>query len=155
MSIEFIECHFPNSKSGEIRITSDETPDYNCIAWALGKDNNWWWPSVDAYWPGQVLDDTSPSNFIRTFESLGYSVCSDGSFETGAEKIAIYTRDGEATHAAKLLETGKWTSKLGTHEDIEHDSLECLQGAILKDCGYGEVITGYGNATVFMKRAKT
>jgi hypothetical protein len=39
------------------------------------------------------------------------------------------------THAARQLDNGKWTSKLGQLEDIEHESLEALSGAV-----YGSVV---------------
>ena len=70
-------------------------------------------------------------------------MCGNGSLEDGYEKVAIYARDGELTHAARQLRDGRWTSKLGKYEDIEHDSLEALYGD-----GYGE----YGSVAVFMVR---
>ncbi len=42
--------------------------------------------------------------------------------------------------AARQLETGKWTSKIGLNEEIEHDMLEDLAGP------------AYGHVTTFMKR---
>ena len=39
------------------------------------------------------------------------------------------------THAARLKADGKWTSKLGTEEDIEHNTLESMEGDL-----YGLVI---------------
>jgi hypothetical protein len=60
--------------------------------------------------------------------TLGFSVCSDSDAEQGYEKIAVYGLDGEYTHVARQLETGKWTSKIGALEDIEHDTLEGLIG---------------------------
>jgi DNA-binding NarL/FixJ family response regulator len=36
----------------------------------------------------------------------------------------------EVTHAARLMATGYWTSKLGGQDDIEHVNLACLEGAI-------------------------
>ena len=53
----------------------------------------------------------------------GYApIGEDGPLQDGYEKIAIYALDGEPTHAARQLDTGRWTSKLGKHEDIEHDT---------------------------------
>ncbi len=68
------------------------------------------------------------------FEQLGYSVCPEAELEEGYEKIAIYALRGEGTHAARQLENGKWTSKLGENIDIEHT----LAG--LKGPHYGEVV---------------
>ena len=73
-------------------------------------------------------------------------MCSDSSLEAGYEKIAIYVKDGIPTHAARQLGDGRWTSKLGKYEDIEHDSLDALNGD-----GYGE----YGRVALFMSRVAT
>jgi len=53
---------------------------------------------------------------------------SDHQPEPGYEKIVIYGAYGEWEHAARLLSSGKWTSKLGPDEDIEHDSPQDLAG---------------------------
>jgi hypothetical protein len=42
----------------------------------------------------------------------------------GWQTIALYSADGELTHAARRLDNGRWTSKLGPDIDIEHDTLE-------------------------------
>lgn len=55
--------------------------------------------------------------------------------EIGFEKIAIYGSDHGPTHASRQLADGKWTSKLGDADDIEHETLEALEGAI-----YGSVV---------------
>jgi hypothetical protein len=65
---------------------------------------------------------------VAVFLALGFSPCSDGNSETGYEKVAVYGIDGEYTHVARQLPSGKWTSKLGALEDIEHDTLEGLIG---------------------------
>ena len=49
-------------------------------------------------------------------------------------------RKGEFTHVALQLPTGRWTSKLGGLEDIEHDTLKALEGI------------DYGEPVRFMKR---
>jgi hypothetical protein len=55
-------------------------------------------------------------------------------------RIVLYIKDGKPTHAARQLPTGKWTSKLGSDIDIEHDYPEVLNGQ------------DYGIASIFMKR---
>jgi hypothetical protein len=60
--------------------------------------------------------------------------------ENGYEKVAIYTLNGVPTHAARQLPNGNWTSKLGSEIDIEHNSLDCLNGTV------------YGKAEIIMKR---
>lgn len=48
-------------------------------------------------------------------------------------KVAIYVDDsGDPSHAARQTSSGKWTSKMGELEDIEHDGLSALEG---KACG--------------------
>lgn len=130
---------FPALTRRNHRITSDETDEYNCIAWAAEDNTRWWWPQPDAYWPPNVLrDDADLQSFIEAFGTLGYEVCDDGSLELGIEKIAIYVHaDTGPTHAALQLPDGKWTSKLGAWEDVEHESEHDLAGQ-LPGC-YGQV----------------
>jgi len=59
----------------------------------------------------------------------------DGSFEEGFEKLAIYGSGLMYTHAARQLPDGRWTSKLGQHEDITHTTTEAIEGS-----DYGEVV---------------
>lgn len=74
-----------------------------------------------------------------TTGAVGYAPCADGSPEAGVEMVAIYVRGGEPAHAARLLPSGHWTSKLGAQEDIEH-TLDGLEG------------TTYGSPVVFLRR---
>jgi hypothetical protein len=68
---------------------------------------------------------------------MGYEECATDELEPGFEKVVIYMdEDGFPTHAARQLENGNWTSKLGGWEDIEHTSLSCLEGT---DLAYGTV----------------
>jgi hypothetical protein len=75
------------------------------------------------------------------FRALGYEPCADGHPEAGYEKVALYGNTTFYTHAARQLPSGKWTSKLGPFEDIEHDTPDDVAGGV-----YGEVM-------VFMRRA--
>lgn len=76
------------------------------------------------------------------YEALGYSVCKDPAYEINFEKIAIFAdAAGKPTHAARQLHSGKWTSKLGNSEDIEH-ALGGISGS------------KYGVVAVIMKRPK-
>ena len=47
----------------------------------------------------------------------------------------MFGKNGRWTHAARLKPDGKWTSKLGIEEDIEHNTLESMEGDL-----YGFVI---------------
>jgi len=133
---------FPNLKSSWHNVVSPATIDYNCIAWAAGDKTAWWWPDpFDQYfWPTGVLREESIDAFVEAFEFLGYSICSDANYETEYDKIAIYAKpDGRPTHAARQIDSNKWTSKIGKLEDIEHD-INSLSGSI------------YGKPIVYMKR---
>ena len=78
---------------------------------------------------------------MAAFASLGYTVCEGEGLEAGYEKVALFAdAGGRPTHAARQLSGGRWTSKLGTAEDIDH-GLYDLEGAI------------YGAVVLVMKRA--
>lgn len=79
---------------------------------------------------------------MLAYESVGFVICADGSQEEGVEKIAIYSVGDEYMHAALQLASGKWTSKMGPDEDIEHDAPENLTGPC------------FGQVTAFMKRKR-
>ncbi|MXY21946.1 MAG: hypothetical protein F4Y49_11505 [Dehalococcoidia bacterium] len=125
-------------------VTSEPSSDYNCIAWALSDDSRWIDPTADyAQRMANVSNQSLIDSVVELFRAAGYELCGNGSLEDGYEKVAVYVKDGVPTHAARQLSDGRWTSKLGKYEDIEHDSLEALQGD-----GFGE----YGNVVVFMIR---
>jgi hypothetical protein len=120
---------FPNLYSTEYRLTSPRDNDYNCIAWAAEENDRWWSPTQDDYyWPEGVPTEWTIEAVIQAFNSLGFELCPSAEFESGFQKIAIYKgADGDPTHAARQLSDGKWTSKLGDWEDIEH-ILEGIEG---------------------------
>jgi hypothetical protein len=129
--------YFPNLTSGNHSVTSPETVEYNCIAWAAGDTEAWWWPDASRmyYWPPDIEPQDTLEGFERAFETLGYRRCSDLQLEPGYEKIVIYVGStGKPTHAARQLGTGKWTSKLGRMQDIQHDTPEGVCGE-----AYGEI----------------
>lgn len=121
---------FPNLQKADYRVTSEATPQYNCIAWAAGENGRWWWPDpmVQAYWPADIPREATLEAFVQVYAKLGYRFCESGELEPAYEKIALFAlSDGVPTHAARQLRNGNWTSKLGTQEDIEH-SLKDLEG---------------------------
>jgi len=143
--------NFANIRPDNFTCSSDRTSHlpcwgYNCIAWAAGKTDKWWWPVEGdpcAFWPIPIdpIDPVTLEQFIKAFESEGFSVCRNSRFENGFEKVAIYTDSNqEPTHAARLLPSGLWTSKMGRGEDIEHKTLNVVEGK------------RYGTATAFLKR---
>jgi len=125
---------FPRLSADHYRRISPPDVNYNCVAWAAGDTTHWWQPGV--HWPVQVSrDDYGIDALERAFQSLGYEPCLNESLEPNFEKIALYGYGFFYTHAARQLASGKWTSKLGKAEDIEHDSPEDVGGGI-----YGEVV---------------
>ncbi len=134
-------AEFPRLTPSNHRITSPPTSAYNCIAWAASDIANWWQPGV--FWPiAQPKEDFSVEALVAVFESRGFEECADGSFEVGFEKLAFYEASLFYTHAARQLATGRWTSKLGRAEDIEHDSPDDLADGV------------YGKVVKYMRRAR-
>ncbi len=75
------------------------------------------------------------SAFVIAFRTLGYELCDDGVLEEGYEKVAIYELSSTVQHMARQLPTGRWTSKIGDLQDIEHTSPAELEGDF-----YGRVV---------------
>jgi hypothetical protein len=127
---------FPLLTEANHRITSPASRSYNCIAWAAGDTEAWWWPDSDeiGYWPAGAVREETVAGFVAAFRSLGYEVCESGVAESGVEKVAIFALRGLPTHAARQLPSGRWSSKLGPQEDIEH-TLEALDGPV-----YGSIV---------------
>ena len=113
------------------------------IAWAAGQNANWWWPGPDVefeYWPESATRAETLDAFQEAFASVGYAICQGADFEPGFEKVALFADEKNCPmHAARQLPNGRWTSKLGILEDIEHALLD-LEGS------------DYGKVVVLMKR---
>jgi hypothetical protein len=128
--------------------TSPAVRQYNCIAWAAGNNSRWWWPDAAdiGYWPPNIPREETISAFIAAYALQGYVQCSDEALELGFEKIVLYGvrvgTDIVPTHAARQLVDGRWTSKLGNCEDIEHNTIEMLNGP------------RYGVPICFLKRSR-
>lgn len=132
---------FPFFTKDNHQVTSPRTPLYNCIAWAAGDDNHWWWPAPGCYWPDGAPQQETIDSFIMAFGSLGYAVCDDYHLEQGHEKVVLYALNGKPTHMARQMADGKWASKLGKSFDIEHQNPDVVAGNL------------YGALILVMKRA--
>ncbi len=101
---------------------SNRTPEYNCIAFVLGIQNQRWQPEPlhGDYWPEGIPQSNTDDAWIALFERFKFVRCSDGNFEDGYEKIVIYADDESPTHVAKLISRGIWHSKMGNLADIIH-----------------------------------
>jgi hypothetical protein len=138
-----IEEVFPGLRGSGYKVTSPPEDTYNCIAWAAGDATRWWWPDEpghpdSSHWPPDVPRSETLDAFRQAFATLGYSVCDDDRLEVGYEKVALFALEGVPAHAARQLSNGRWTSKLGPREDIEH-ALHDLSGLV------------YGSAVLIMK----
>lgn len=142
-----LEEDFPHLAESGWKETSEATPRYNCIAFGVHDTNQWWErlavPIRGYYWPPNIKRSDTVESWIQVFELHGFAVCGSIELETGFEKVAIYETDGEPTHVARQLEDGKWTSKLGEDEDIEHSTLVALEGDF------------YGKVVKILKRPRT
>ena len=131
---------------------SPQTPPlpkgYNCIAYAAGRTDKPWWPHFSRlyFWPPHLPREfpgtQTKDNFIKAFEWLGYKPCKDGKLIKGIEKVVIFLKNNQPEHAARQLESGVWTSKCGRLEDIQHDTLEAVEGDL------------YGKAEIFLHRRR-
>ncbi len=136
-----IESLFPRLCGSLYQVTSPPSSIYNCIAWAAGDMNRWWWPDFlkQRHWPAGVPREETCAAFQEAFATLGFVVCSKEVAEPGFEKIAIFADAAGPQHASRQLQNGRWTSKLGELEDMEHE-LHDLEGA------------EYGKVSVVMRR---
>jgi len=135
---------FPNLQAGNHHVTSPPDKLYNCFAWAARYTDRWLDPDRPAgYWPAGIPLRLTLNTLTAVYAQHGYVRCDSPDHEAGYEKIAIYT-DGRGipTHAARQLPNGRWTSKLGENIDIEHDTLDVLDGPT----------PAYGGAARYLRR---
>ena len=122
--------NFPDLADLGYKVTSDVDWYYNCVVWAAGDTENWWWPDEDGYWPQPKPDEISVDTLVAAFVDLGYVECGSSDHEPGFEKIAIYgVAEDNPTHAAKQIGPDVWSSKLGSSEDISH-GIDGLNGPV-------------------------
>lgn len=147
-AVQLLERKIPILKGADYRIVGRMTVASNCIAWTLGDEERWWWPIAPrAHWPEAADRALTLECFAAMYESQGFVRCEDGEPVTGTEKVALYANDaGEPTHAARLGPDGKWTSKLGNLQAIEH-ALALLEG----DPARG----AYGRVRAYFVRARS
>jgi hypothetical protein len=136
MAVEDIERSFPLLTRENYKLASKRDFNYNCLAFALGDQNNWWEPpgKFGFYWPPGFPDDFAVETSIRIIQLHGYTVEWSRYDEPLSESIAVYANGEEWTHFAKYV-AGQWLSKLGDDHDIAHTSLKVLEGDL-----YGEVV---------------
>ena len=139
----WLEQGFENLEGWDYSVvpdSSDTHPDFNCIAWAAGDRENWWWPG--AYWPDGVAQEETIEAFVHAYGTRGYQICSGDDLEPDHDKIALYTHEGRPLHAARQLDHLCWSSKLGPGEILCHP-LRAIEGKL------------YGKATIFLRRRRS
>ncbi len=128
---------FPDLERDDAAVTGPPDAVYNCVAWAAGRTDSYWWPvGPETVWPPGVSADLTAPAFVAALAIVGYVPCNDGAPEPGSEKAAIYARGGVVTHVARQLPSGRWSSKLGRDCTVEHATPAGLEGAV-----YGAVVT--------------
>ena len=137
---------FPQMEVGKYKITSPQDGEYNCVAWALDRDDVKVRPDGigGSFWPEEVPGGETLDTFMSLFAFYGFQECPDAQLELGFEKIALYAEEQEGQqlfrHVARQLEAGGWSSKLGDYEDISHDEVAALESVSL------------GQVVIYMKR---
>jgi hypothetical protein len=132
MSAEDLEALFPGLRTDGYTITSAQADRPNCIGWVL-RSPFYFDPVVATfvagyYWPEGVRRDDTVEAWCELFALHGYVECDTDALEAGVEKIAVYaSSDGDASHVARQLPSGEWTSKIGKLEDIQHRTLASLR----------------------------
>lgn len=135
---------FPNLASDDLfEITSPQTPNYNCLAWACKYKDRWMQPpsigtspALDgvSYWPKDAIEGLEIDCLVDAFQKEGFEICDNWQHEENFQKAALYVIDGNWTHASRELRKGVWTSKLGCSNDIQHGTPYSVEGI-----NYGQV----------------
>ena len=83
-----IELAFPGLVGKDYEVISPKDEKYNCIAWAVGVADDWWWPDEagKGHWPPNVPREVTVDAFRAAFETLDFEPCSTEKYEAGFEK---------------------------------------------------------------------
>lgn len=141
-ALAFLLKDFPRLlNDGNFHQISEPTPLYNCIGWALGLDSlfvspdnvPWHW------WPYHFGNLYSEQALIDCFEYFGFEICEENDYDSDYDKVALYSLNGNWTHAAKVLDANIYYSKFGSNIDGYHSSGDWLSSK-------------YGTVYKFMRR---
>src|SRR5437868_7281585 len=97
---EQLAALLPRLAADTYRETNPATWTYNCIAWAAGRTDAWWWPEAGRFWPTGAPREETLGSFLAAFAVIGYSPCDSAELEAGFEKVALYALGTRPTHAA-------------------------------------------------------
>lgn len=113
------------------KIKSEETPNYNCIAWAMGYNDRRMDPTSEGAlfdWPKGLPKLCALalhiSILVKAFEAEGFEITKNYHFEPDKEKVYLYKEIGKPlwTHASRLVAEGVEYSKFGKSFDAVHSS---------------------------------
>jgi hypothetical protein len=128
-----LEEDCPGLSTSPYEIKSARDPKYNCVAYAVGDTNQFWYDAYISgyYWPPGVPSADTLEGWIQVFTDHGYIETNDAGLEIEYERIAIYASAEGPEHVARQKASGVWTSKMGKGHDIDHVTLEALEGATM------------------------
>jgi len=125
-----LEAKFLKLQSGNYNHASDATPRYNCLAFVNGDHRHLWEAGKNGgryHWPKGISDTLD--GWTEIFTREGYELTDNREIEPGFEKVAIYIDLGDLLPGHVAMSDGRvWKSKLGRLQDIEHSSLDLLEG---------------------------
>ena len=128
---EEIERVFPGLTGTPWEIASPQDGTYNCVAFALGDTERWWWPislpPSGAYWPADSPRTETVAAFRSALATFGFEPMDDETLVAGVAKVALFVKGSRTCHIAVQRADGRWASKLGTQWDIVHP-LRALEG---------------------------
>jgi len=123
-----LEQKFPNITGTPYERTSPATNRYNCVAYAVHENHRNWWPNSHMFWPVRPAKATLNDFKVMLIVMFDFEETETSLYEPGYERVAIFANArGIPTHAARQLEKGSWTSKLGQWIDISH-TLDGMNG---------------------------
>jgi len=131
------EKWWPRLRKTFYQVIAEADPRYNCFAWSVGKTDIILDPMRD--WPDDVKREYTLVAFISCFNFYGFQCCDNGDLEMGVEKVVIYGRGDLPLHAARQMDSGLWTSKIGSLELIEHH-LDAFEVATQEFANYGSIL---------------
>lgn len=149
---------FPNISLSNSTVVGFGTSRYNCAGYAFGDTKRWWWPSSPEYgeyeyWPEGFSRNHSVQNFDELFEAVNATEVPEkfwNDVHPGWVSIALYVDDDNVPmHLARLADDGRWISKTGAEELIEHEHLEDIGGGL-----YGHVAKVYSMKTEDWRKLK-
>ena len=133
---------FPNLAFGDPAVVLPPDARYNCVAWAAGVTDAWWWPGDPAgYWPPAAPQEETVAAVVAALGTAGFMPCADGTPEAGFDRAAVYVRAGATTHVAVQRSGGRWSSKLGRDCVVGHATPAALEGVV------------FGKVVVYFRRA--